>query len=111
MLIIIDYQHFNIRSREVKELLACAKARGVHIDVFWFESVESPNECQFEIAGHIADFHPIVLTGMIDGHFRRPPIEYIIGFQIQLTASFLSKLPFNPGIDFPNTGKIGYSLQ
>ena len=84
-------------------LFSCAKTRCVNVCFFGFEAVESPDECQFEISGHVAHFHPIILTGMVDGHGRRPFVEYVIGFQIKFTASFLSELPFYTGIDFPYT--------
>ena len=84
-------------------LIPCAKTRCVNICFFGLETVETPDECQFEVVGHVAHFHPINLTGMVDSHGRRPFVEYVIGFQIKFTASILSELPFYAGIDFPYT--------
>ena len=92
-------------------LIPCAKTRCVNICFFGHETVETPDECQFEVAGHVAHFHPIILTGMVDSHGWRPFIENVIGFQIKFTATFLSELPFDTGIDFPHTRQIGYTLQ
>ena len=78
-----------------------AKSRGVDIAALRFETVEAPNECQFEITGHVVDLHAVVLSGIVDGHGWRPFVENIIGFHIKFTASFFSELPFDTGIDFP----------
>ncbi len=82
-------------------LFPCAEARCVDVRIFGFEAVEPPDECQFEVVGHVAYFHPIILTCMADSHGRRPFVEYVIGFQMKFTASSLSELPFYAGIDFP----------
>ena len=84
-------------------LFTSSETRGVDIRVFGLEAVEAPDECEFEFAGHVAHFHPVILTGMADSHGRRPFVEYVIGFQIKFTASILSELPFYAGIDFPYT--------
>lgn len=63
-------------------LFSGAEARGVNACVFRFEAVEAPDEGQLEIARHVADFHPVVLAGVADGHGRRPSVEYVIGFQV-----------------------------
>ena len=84
-------------------LIPCTKTRCVNICFFGLETVETPDECQFEIVRHVAHFHPVILTCMADGHGRRPFVEYVIGFQIKFTASILSELPFYAGIDFPYT--------
>ena len=84
------------------DLFSCAKSGSVDIIVFRLETVESPDKCQFEIAGHVSYFHAVVLASMVDAHSRRPCVEYVIGFQVKFTAMLLSELPFNSGIDFPH---------
>ena len=88
-----------------------AETRRIDIGILGFESVEAPDKCQFEIPCHIPHFHPVVLTGMADGHGRRPSVEYVIGFQIQFTATLLAELPFDTGIDFPDSRQVGNALQ
>ena len=85
-------------------LFAGAEAGGVDVGGLWLEAVEAPDEGQLEIARHVADFHPVVLAGVADGHGRRPSVEYVIGFQIQLAAAFLSELPLDSGINLPYSG-------
>ena len=84
-------------------LFPCAEARCVDVRIFGSEAVESPDECQFEITGHVANFHPVILTCVADSHGRRPFVEYVIDFQIKFTASFFTELPFDTCIDFPYT--------
>lgn len=87
----------------IPKLFSGTEARGVKGGILGFEAVEAPDECEFKVAGHVVDFHPVVLTGMFDGHGRRPLVENVVSLQIQLTASFLSELPFDPGIDPPDS--------
>ena len=47
-----------------------SETRGVDIAVFGFEAVETPDEGEFEVAGHVSHFHPIVLAGMVNRHGR-----------------------------------------
>lgn len=63
-------------------LFAGSEAGGVDVGGLGFEAVEAPDEGQLEIARHVADFHPVVLAGVADGHGRRPSVEYVIGFQV-----------------------------
>lgn len=88
-----------------------SETRGVDIAVFGFEAVETPDECKFEVAGHIADFHAVGLPGLVDCHHRRPAVQDIIGFQIEFAATPLAELPLHSGIDFPHGRQIGDTLQ
>ena len=57
-------------TRESDGLAAGAEAGGVNVGVFGFEAVETPDEGEFEVAGHASHFHPIVLAGMVNRHGR-----------------------------------------
>ena len=92
-------------------LIPCAKTRCVNICFFGLETVETPDECQFEVVGHVAHFHPIVLTAFVDGHRRRPTVEYVVGFQIKFATMLSAEFPFHSGINFPHGRQIGYTLQ
>lgn len=54
----------------IPDLFSGAEAGGVEGGVFGSEAVEAPDECQLEVTGHVVDFHPVVLTGVVDGHGR-----------------------------------------
>ena len=92
-------------------LIPCAKTRCVNICFFGFETVETPDECQFEVVGHVAHFHPIILTGMVDSHGRRPFVEYVICLKVEFTATLFPELPFYSGVYFPYSRQVGYALQ
>ena len=51
-------------------LAARAEAGGVNVGVFGFEAVETPDEGEFEVAGHVSHFHPVILAGMVNCHGR-----------------------------------------
>lgn len=91
--------------------LTGAETRRIDIGILWLESVETPDECQFEITGHVMHFHPVVLAGMAYGHSGSPFVEYVTGFKIKFTATLLAELPFDTGIDFPDRRQVGNALQ
>ena len=84
-------------------MIASSVAGGIDgCAVLGFEAIEAPDEGEAEVAGHVAHFHSVVLSGMVDCHGRRPTVEDVIGFQVEFTASFLPKLPFEACIHFPH---------
>lgn len=84
-------------------LAACAKSGGIgDIVVLGFEAVEAPDEGEFEVTGHVADFHTIVLSGSADSHCRRPTVEDVISFKVEVATTRFAKLPFHADINFPH---------
>ena len=76
-----------------------------------FEPVESPYKRQFQITGHVAHFHPVILTGTVDGHGRRPSVENVVSLHVKFAAAFVAELPFDAGVDFPDCRQVRDSLQ
>ena len=93
-----------IRVRYVYRYLEGAETGRVDIVFLWFEAVEAPYECKFEIAGHITHFHSVILSCMSDCHCRRPAVEYIVCLQVNFAATLLAELPFHTSVNFPQCG-------
>ncbi len=45
-----------------------AETGGVDFCILRFEAIETPEECQFQVAAHVVDRHMVILSGMVDCH-------------------------------------------
>ena len=73
-------------------LFTGSESGSVRGGVFGFEAVETPDECQAKVAGHVTHFHTVVLALGVDVQCRRPFVENVVGFKVKFAATLFAEL-------------------